>query len=133
VPPAILLACLSALLAGCFNVRAPDLFLLTRSGGAGNLTLLVNDGGTIRCNGGPAKPLSDKLLIQARYLATQLDNDAKKGFRFPRSPQSVTEYSVKLQQGTVSFPDTAGRQRPELAQTELFVVQAAEGACGLNG
>ena len=35
-------------------MQSPDLFLLTRTGQGATLTLLVNDGGTIRCNGGKA-------------------------------------------------------------------------------
>jgi hypothetical protein len=129
----ILLGCLCAALAGCLDVQSADLFVLTRTGNGGQLRLLVNDGGTIRCNGGPAKPLADKLLLQARDLATELDNDAKQGLRFQRKANSVFTYSVKLQNGTVSFPDTAGRGRSELAQIQLFAVQAAQGSCGLSG
>ena len=129
----LLFACLSAVLGGCFNVRSPDLFLLTRTGSGGQLTLLLNDGGTIKCNGGPAKPLADRLLIQARDLAGRLDNDAKRGLDIRRAPNSVNTYTIKLQHGTISFPDTAARTHSELAQVELFAVQAAQGPCGLSG
>jgi hypothetical protein len=114
-------------------VRSPDLFLLTRTGSAGQLMLLLNDGGTIACNRGPAKPLADKLLIQARDLAGKLDKDAKEGLHIRRTPNSVSMYTIKLQHGTISFPDTAARTRSELAQVELFAVQAAQGPCGLSG
>lgn len=120
-------------MAGCFDVESPDLFLLTRTGSGQTLTLLVNSGGTIRCNHGPIKPLPDKLLLVARDLATTLGNDASKKLRFPRTANTVDMYSVRLQQGTVTFPDTAGRRRSEFAQTELFAVQAAQGPCGLSG
>ncbi len=130
---ALLLACVSSVLAGCFDVQSPDLFALTRTGSGGRLKLLVNDGGTIRCNGGAAKPLPDKLLLQARDLATMLDNDAKRGLRILPGANSVATYSIKLQHGTISFPDTAARRHSELAQAELFAVQAAQGPCGLNG
>jgi hypothetical protein len=129
----VLLAGLTVALTGCLNVQSPDLFLLTRTGAGAKLTLLVNDGGTIRCDGGPAKPLADALLIQARDLASELDGDAKDGLRFPRTPNSVEQYSIKLQNGTVSFPDTAGRKRKELAQIQLWAVQAAQRPCGLSG
>jgi hypothetical protein len=111
-------------------VESPDLFLLTRTGNGQTLTLLVNSGGTIRCNGGPAKPLADKLLIVARGLATTLGSDATKKLNYPRTANSVYMYSVRLQQGTVTFPDTAGRRRSEFAQTELFALQADQEACG---
>jgi hypothetical protein len=122
------------LLAGCgLNIESADLFLLTRSGQGQQLTLLVNDSGTIRCDGSKAKPLSDTLLIQARDLAQNLDSDAKAKLRIPKAADSVAMYTVKLQDGTIEFPDTAGGRRKELAQAELFAVQAAQQACGLAG
>lgn len=133
IPAVLAMIGLAASLAGCLNVQAPDLFLLTRTGAAGKLTLLVNDGGTIRCDGGPAKPLPDKMLLQARDLATMLGNDAKQRLHIAPGPGSVATYTVKVQNGTFSFPDTAGRKRSELAQLELFAVQAAQGPCGLKG
>jgi hypothetical protein len=124
--------CLGTLTACGLGVQSADLFLLTRVGQGKRLTLLVSDGGTIRCNGGAAKPLSDPLLLQARDLATSLDTDAKAKLRIPPSPNSVFSYTVKLQDGSISFPDTAGSRHSEIAQTEQFVLQA-EGVCGLSG
>lgn len=122
------------MLAGCgLEIQSPDLFLLTRTGQGPPLTLLVNDSGMIRCNGGKAKPLSDTLLIQARDLAGNLNNDAKAKLRIPKAPNSVAYYTIKLQYGTVEFPDTAGARHQELAEAELFAVQAAQQACGLAG
>lgn len=121
-------------LAGCgLSVQSPDLFLLTRTGVGHKLTLLVSDDGTIRCDGGSAKPLPDKLLLQARDLAAKLNNDAKRGMHIKRTPHSVAFYSVRVQKGTVSFSDTAARSHAELAQLELFAVQAAQQPCGLAG
>jgi hypothetical protein len=127
-------AALAALLAACgLDVQAPDLFLLTRTGTGQKLTLLVSDDGTIRCNGGAARPLPDKLLIQARDLASTLNNDAKRNLRIPPSSNSVATYTVRVQQGTISFPDTAARSHSELAQLELLAVQASQNPCGLGG
>jgi hypothetical protein len=121
------------LLAGCGeNVQSPDLFLLTRTGEGQKLTLLVNDSGTISCNGRPAKPLPDRLLLVARDLANSLDNDAKAKLRIKRPSNSVFSYMVRLQDGTISFPDTAGSSHQELAQAEQFAVEAAQGPCGLT-
>ena len=118
------------LTAGCgLNVQSADLFLLTRTGGGSKLTLLVSDSGTVRCNGGVNKPLPNTLLLQARDLATSLDKDAKSKLRIAPGPHTFYKYTVKLQDGTISFPDTAGKTHRELAQTELFVVQVAEGPC----
>ena len=127
---AVAAACLG--LGGCgLNVQSPDLFKVTRSGTGGrSLTLLVNDGGTISCDGGKAKPLPDPQLLKARDLANSLNQDVN--LRFPRSAQSVFTYTVQVQKGTFSFPDTAASARKELAQLELFVVQAAASPCGIG-
>jgi hypothetical protein len=124
-----------AAIAGCgLNVASPDLFVLHRTGQGKPLTLLVNDGGTIRCNGGKSKSLSDPLLLDARDLAADLDTDAKNRLRFASAP-NVFSYQVTLQDGTIAFSDTAARNRshPELGRAELFAVQAAQGPCGLSG
>lgn len=131
---AIALALAAALLAGCgFDVEEPDLFLVTRTGAQGQkLSLLVNDGGTISCNGGKPKNLPDPLLLQARDLATSLNTDVGAKLRYPVSARSVYSYTVRVQNGTMSFPDTAADSRKELAELELFVVQAAANPCGLS-
>jgi hypothetical protein len=125
---------LAALVTGCgFEVEEPDLFLVTRTGAHGQkLSLLVNDGGTISCDGGKPKNLPDPLLLQARDLATSLNNDVSAKLRFPGSARSVYSYTVKVQNGTMSFPDTAALSRKELSDLELFVVQAATNPCGLS-
>ncbi len=123
-------------LAGCgLNVQSPDLFLMTRTGQTGRVTLLVNDGGTIRCDGGKARRLPDPLLLKARDLASALGGDAKQKLKIPSPPNSVYRYTIRLQDGRISFPDTAtaGGRFPNLAQAELFAVQAAQQACGLGG
>ena len=127
-------ALLCVLIAGCgLNVQSPDLFLLTRTGQGRTLTLLVNDGGTIRCDGGSSRQLADPLLIQARAVASDLDKDATASLRIGPAPNSVARYRIRLQNGTISFPDTAAARHHELAEAELFAVQAAQQACGLSG
>jgi hypothetical protein len=121
----------AAVLAGCgFDVQSPDLFQVTKVGQGQRLTLLVNDAGTIACNGGKPKSLPDPLLLQARDLATSLNNDVK--LRFAATARDVFSYTVKVQNGTFTFPDTAADSRKELARLELFVVQAASDPCGIS-
>ena len=121
-------------LVGCgLGINSPDLFLLTRTGVGDRLTLLVNDGGSIKCNDRAPRPLAEPLLLRARDLATALANDAKQRLSIPPSPRSLARFKIRLQEGTVSFPDTAGAQHPELARAELFTVQVAKDACGLSG
>jgi hypothetical protein len=128
-----LAAALAILVSGCFDVQSPDLFLLTRTGQGPKLTLLVNDGGTIRCNGAKAKPISNTGLITARDLSDNLVTDAESHLTIPRSPGSVYYFTIKLQQGTISFPDHAAATRSLLAQAELFAAQAAQQDCRLSG
>jgi hypothetical protein len=120
-------------LAGCgLDVQSADLFQVTRTGQGQKLTLLVNDSGTIACNGGKPKSLPDRLLLQARDLATTLNDDAKANRRFTPGVRSVFSYTVKVQNGTFTFPDTAAVRRKELSQLELFVIQAAADPCGIS-
>ncbi len=123
-----------AALTGCgLDVQSPDLFQVTRTGQGQKLTLLVNDAGTIACNGGKPKSLPDPLLLQARDLSTNLNSDAKAKLEWHQSPEgSVFSYTVKVQNGTFTFPDTAAQARKELARLELFVVQAAADPCGIS-
>jgi hypothetical protein len=118
------------LLSGCgLNVTSADLFVLTRTGQGQTLTMLVSDGGTIRCNGGHTRPLSNALLLRARDIASSLDKDVKAHTKFPSKPNTVFSYKVQMQDGTLSFADTSAAGHQELAQAELFAVQAAQSAC----
>ena len=128
-------AAAAAAIAGCgLNVQSPDLFTLSRTGQGKALTLLVNDSGTIRCDGGKTKSLPDALLLDARDLADDLNKDAQSKLRIPPAgADSVFRYRITLQDGTVAFSDTAARSHPELARAELFAAQAAQGPCGLAG
>jgi hypothetical protein len=128
------LAALAAACAGCgLNVQSADLFQLTRTAAGSKLTLLISDGGTIRCNGAKAKPLSDPLLIRARDLSDNLAGDASAKLTIPATSGTVNYFRITLQQGTVSFPDRAAAHRKVLSEAELFAVQAAQQACGLSG
>jgi TATA-box binding protein (TBP) (component of TFIID and TFIIIB) len=122
------------MLAGCgLNVQSADLFLLTRTGQGSKLTLLVNDSGTIRCNGAKAKMISDALLIQARDLSDNLGTDASHNLYLKAVPGTVFSYRISLQQGVIRFSDRDTEHHPELSRAELFAAQAAQQACGLSG
>ncbi len=115
------------------DIQEPDLFLIKRVGQGETLTMLVNDAGTISCNGAKSKMLPDPLLLQARDLAGTLDKDAQAKLQLPAPAKSVYFYTIKVQEGTISFPDTAASRHSELAQAELFATQAAQQGCGLSG
>lgn len=124
----ILAACAAA---GCgFEVQQADLFLLTRTGGGSKETLLVNSAGTVRCNGARTKQVPDNLLLQARNLTGRLDRDARHHLHIAQTRNSFYLYRVRLQGGTIVFPDTAAHTHPELAQLELIAVKLAQGPCG---
>jgi hypothetical protein len=120
----------AAILGGCgFDVQAGDDFLLTRVGEGSRLTLLVNDSGTIRCDGSKPIPISNSLLIAARDLVVNLDGDAKRGLRVPSPRTSVYRYTISMQDGSISFPDTTALKHHELAGVEQFALQALAGPC----
>jgi hypothetical protein len=117
--------------AGCgLEIQQPDLFLLTRTGGGSKETLLVNSGGTVRCNGAAPKPMPSSLLVQARNLSGRLNRDARHHLQIAPTSNSFYRYRVKLPGGTIVFPDTAAKTHPELAQLELLAVKIAQGPCG---
>lgn len=134
-PRRAILTLLAALLvAGCgLQVTEPDLFVLTRTGQGSKLTLLINDSGTISCNGAKAKPISDAMLVAARDLTDSLSQDASRELGLAAGPGTVFSYRIRLQQGEVRFSDRDTSGHKELAQAELFAAQAAQADCGLSG
>ena len=127
---AALLAALA--LAGC-GAASPDLFAVDRSGEGANarLRMVVNDGGTVTCNGKP-HPLPDPQLLKARDLARQLGDQAQLHLVLPPGPNSVLAYKVRLQAGTVQFADTSANLPPDFTALELFTKDVAEDVCGLT-
>ncbi len=68
------------LTASCGGITAPDLFIVQRTGSVpgARLTLLVNEEGGVRCNGGASLKLSDPALVQARAIQEDLHGPASK-------------------------------------------------------
>jgi len=129
-----LAAGVAVVLSGCgLDIESPDLFALTRTGQGTKLNLVVNDSGTISCNGGKAKLISSAFLIQARDLADDLATDATDKLSLPSGPGTVFSYRISLEQGTIKFADRDTKGHLELAQSELFAAQAAQQVCGLSG
>ena len=120
-------------LAGCGGIRAPDLFLVQRSGTVPGapLTLLVNDEGGVRCNGGPLRKLGDAQLLEARAVQEDLRGSAAKHLSLSPGPRSVLSYRVRDENGSVSFSDDSSGQPPVFHRLALFVLQTAQRVCGL--
>ena len=127
------IATLVALLAGGCGAQSPDVFLLTRSGSlpGARLTLLVNDGGTVRCNGGAPRALPGPQLLAARSIAENLSDDAKRDLTLPAPRGSLLRFRVRTQDGTVTFSDVDAARRRELGPVVEFARTVAQDVCGL--
>lgn len=132
---AAVLGTLSAvvLAGGCGGVKAADLFLIQRSGSTphARLTMLVNEEGGVRCNGGPVLKLSDHQLVIAKATQEELHEAASGNLSLPPSSGSVYTYSLRDEDGTVRFSDNSAHQPGVLRQLQLFVVQTAQEVCHL--
>jgi hypothetical protein len=133
--PAALGSLLAGLLVvlGCGGIKAPDLFIVKRSGTGphAQLTMLVNEEGGIRCNGGSELKLSDSQIVKARAIQEELQDPASKHLALPAQPGSVLAYSVRDQDGTVTFADDSRAQPKVLRSLALFVLEAAQQVCRL--
>jgi hypothetical protein len=120
-------------LAGCGG-ESGDLFAVERSGDVpgAELRLIVDDGGTLTCNDAKPKALPPKLLLDARAIATDIEESAQHSLNLPAGPQSVLQYVVHTPDGTVRFADDS-RGQPEVTQRlAYFTRQAAQQVCGLE-
>jgi hypothetical protein len=139
VVPVVLVAALTgALLAGCGGIKAPDLFIVQRSGSGphAKLTLLVNEEGGVHCNGvgsrnGMKLKLSDPQLVQARAIQEELEEPSTKHTVLAPGAKSVLRYFVRDEHGYVRFSDDSADQPKVFRQLALFVLQSAQSVCGL--
>ncbi len=125
---------LAALAAGCGeSVTLPDLFVVTRTGGAPRhtLTVLVNEGGAVRCDGGSPHQLSDPQLILARGIAEELNSPSAKHLSLPARAGSVFGYYVRDPEGSVRFADNSLHQPSSLHHLALLVLEIQQQLCHL--
>jgi hypothetical protein len=125
---------LAGALGGCGGgLTLPDLMAVQRSGSipGASLNLVVNDGGTARCNGGRPVPITDAQLLQARSLARDLHDPAKRALTLAPGGRSVLRYFVRTQDGHVSFSDDSAGQPPVFFNVALLVRQIAQQDCHL--
>jgi hypothetical protein len=120
-------------LSACGGIKAPDLFIVQRTGNVAGarLTLLVNEEGGVRCNGGRTLKLSDPALIEARTIQEELSGLASKHLSLPAAPRSVLSYYLRDENGTVSFSDNSSGQPAVLRRLALFVLRSAQQVCRL--
>ena len=117
---------------GC-GTPSPDLFVVNREGtvpGA-KLRLLVSDT-TARCNDGPERQLTSAQTIEARVLKDDVLEVQSKPGSVPKAPAAqIFSFSVRTEEGTLRYPDTA--QRPDvLPRLTRFTRRVAIDLCGLE-
>jgi hypothetical protein len=127
---AVLLGC--AALAGCGTPSA-DLFVVTRTGADrnANLTLLVSDGGTVRCNGAKHE-IPGKLLLEARELTRQMSEQAELNLALEPGPDPVLSYKVQMEAGTIAFADTSRPLPRSFTELTVFTKRVSEDVCGID-
>ena len=130
---AVLLAVLAAVAAGGCGARPPDLFAVERTGSGANarLTMVVNDGGAVTCNG-HEHPLDAQRLLRSREVARQLAEQAQLHLQLPPGRGSVLSYRVRLEEGTVSFSDTSASLPDSFTAVEVLTKDIAEDVCGIT-
>jgi hypothetical protein len=120
-------------LGGCGGIISPDLFLVQRSGSTpgARLTLLVNEEGVARCNGGAPHRLSDSQLIQARTIQERLHPYTTQHESLSPAPGSVLSYHVRDVNGSVRFSDNSPHQPHVMREMALLVLTVARDVCHL--
>jgi hypothetical protein len=124
----------TTLAAGC-GIKAPDLFIVQRTGNVAGarLTLIVNEEGGVSCNGGSGKlKLSDPQLVIARAIQEEISEPAAKHTSLPPAPKSVLTYNLRDENGSVRFSDNSAGQPKVFRQLALFVLQTAQQVCHLS-
>ena len=123
---------LAALLAGC-GTRSPDLFVVDRSGPDtnANVELLVNDGGSVTCNG-KKHPLDADRLLKARQLERDLEPQAQLGIQLPKGPGTDLSYTVRMEGGTIAFSDRSSGVPNTFQRLAAFTKDVTERVCGIE-
>ena len=122
------------LLASCGTQASADLYLIKRTGkipGA-NLTLLVTDNGSVRCNGGPPRPLPNDMLLQSRELTKQLAEDQTKPIPMIGVPNSIYDFTVTFGAGKVGWQDGNPYVPESFKQLAYLTRRIAKQVCGLK-
>jgi hypothetical protein len=124
-------ALLLLLVAGCGSA-SPDLFEVRRTGEDrnANVTMVVNDGGHVTCNG-EEHPLDADRLLRARELTRELAKPAELGLDLPPGPGAVLSYRVRMEAGTVSFSDTSPGNPRAFLRVAAFTKDVTERVCGI--
>jgi hypothetical protein len=129
---ALIAAVLAALLAGCGS-RPPDLMVIERSGADpnANVELLVNDGGSVTCNGSEHQ-LDAERLLTARRLVRDLSPQAELHIELPPGPGTQLSYRVTMEAGTIAFSDRSEGVPSTFQRLAAFTKDVVERVCGIE-
>ena len=118
--------------AGCGS-PPPDLFEVKRSGEDrnANVDVVVNDGGSVTCNGKEHR-LDADLLLRARQVLRDLEPQAELHLELPPGPRSQLRYAARMEAGTVSFADTSRGNPKSFLALAAFTKDVTEDVCGLE-
>jgi hypothetical protein len=131
--PLLVAALTTALaLAGC-GTPSPDLFEVQRRGEDrnANVDVVVNDGGSVTCNGKRHALDADRLL-RARQVLRDLEPQAELHLELPPGPRAQLRYTARMEKGTVSFADTSKGNPPSFFALAAFTKDITERVCGLE-
>ncbi len=122
----------AALAAGC-GTPSPDLFEVRRSGPDrnANVTVVVNDGGSVSCDGQRHTLDADRLL-RAREVERDLEPQAELRLELPPGPRADLSYRVRMDGGTVAFSDTSRGNPQSFLALAAFISDVTERVCGLE-
>ena len=122
---------LAGLAGGC-GTPSRDLWVVDRTGSLpdAKLTLRVGDGSTVRCNGGPEKPISSDDLLEARQVEKDLKPLLDEGTTLPPQTGSQLQYRVTGGEGVARFADNSARLPKVFSEVIRLSRKFAREACG---
>ena len=117
--------------AGCGGAYS-DLLAVQRTGALpdARVDFVINDGGTVRCDGGDERQLPSKLLLEARDIVRALSGRFEERTAFPRSPRALLRFRAETADGELAFSDVDGGRDPDLGRLVLLVRRTAQQMCG---
>ncbi|MBB4664359.1 hypothetical protein [Conexibacter arvalis] len=117
--------------AGCGGAYS-DLLAIERTGSLpdARVSFVINDGGTIRCDGGEEEQLPSKLLLEARDIVDALRAEFEARTVYPRSSSALLRFRAETADGEMAFSDVDGPRDPDVARLVLLVRRTAQQMCG---
>jgi hypothetical protein len=130
--PALALLAFAVAFGGC-GADYPDLMLVERTGSlpGARLTLLVNDGGTVTCNGGREIQMPPRPMLDAREIVRDLEMESAEDLVLSSGRASLLRFRLESEHGSVTFSDVDAATRPKLGRLVAFTRTVAQDVCGL--